>query len=686
MSYVIETISVIEFVENNFRLPRFQRKATWKEKQNFELAISVFQDYPVGVVIVNQERRGSSWLLDGRQRRSALSAMRNNPVELYRWAMSYIGFGKKADETEVTEKYWEKIDRYLQTEETTDDKYDKDKDDDINVYEESDSIQEEEENSLDSFDSVKQREGLQTLLDIILMVHQISPKKGSKWEQTFDFRDYFPFLKYAPIKNNSQIDPKELRRFLLEFLNSMDQENSSELTQESFVDYYLQNFPVNDQNNQNQFKKDVKNRWGNISKSLDVISRSEEIFKSARIGIIRLTNATPLDAQNIFSRTNRGGTQLQDCELLSAKPYWNQPVNSCENQDVEKRIKEMYTILGVSIPEPFVRWDIAATFVSRIKDQNLIFDTYEDERKKREISMDEINLGFKLLGSIYEGGMSRKHVNALEKNRQIMWGNDIDQLANELNTVCTIMLADTFFKYYQSWKRPITKLMGNAIALEFLTIMWLDWKFKGCPENSVSSKTDTLKQDARILFDRLIFEYATRTWRGSGDSKMANDIKNWKDRVKPVAPDDWKNFIVGACKGNYNGQNTTVKTLRPVLYYYYALTECCPTNQVNVSFDVDHIIPQESFEDNKMVDPIYRDSLINLALLPTKENITKKAKALDEITDPWLKEQITAYTGIAEKDFQTYSNIANIKVLHKQRSKLFQSAFDTKRQKVLSNK
>lgn len=78
--------------------------------------------------------------------------------------------------------------------------------------------------------------------------------------------------------------------------------------------------------------------------------------------------------------------------------------------------------------------------------------------------------------------------------------------------------------------------------------------------------------------------------------------------------------------GYYNGQDTTVKTLKPVLYYYYALTSCSPINQINVSFDVDHIIPKERFVGNTMITQTYRDSLINLALLPTKTIFQKKQK------------------------------------------------------------
>lgn len=671
MSYIIEPMPLITFLEDGkLKLPRFQRKATWDKKQNFELAISVFQDYPVGVVIVNQEQN-TSWLLDGRQRRSALSSMRDNPVELYEWARPYIGFGKTADELEVKSKYWEKVERYLQTEEATDDG-----EDDVNPYGEEDEADiATEENS---FDSARQRRGLQTLLDIILMVHQNKPS-GSKWEQTFDFRDCFSRLKYAPMKNNYKIDPKALRRFILELLKAAEQENDGNCTQDFFVEYYLQNFDVKDQT---KFERDVSMKWANIKNSLNVIDSAEKVFADARIGIIRLTNASPLDAQNIFSRINRGGTQLKAEELLSAKPYWNKSVNVAD-QVVIDRIQEMYRNLGIPMPDSIVRWDIAATFISRIKDANLIFDTYEDVRRKKEISMDEISLGFKLLSSIYVQGMSNKHVNELEKNENIKWETDIDQLLQQLNIVCSILLDDTFFKFYQSWKRPITKLMGNAIALEFLTIMWLDWKEKGCP-NTVSGETKALQRDGRILFDKLVFEYATKTWRGSGDSKMSSDIKNWKQRLIAVDAEDWKNFIAGACVGNYNGQNTTVKTLKPVLYYYYALTDCSPRNQVNVSFDVDHIIPKERFVGNTMVSPAYRDSLINLALLPTKDNISKKAKALNEITDTWLRLQISTYAGISEADFDRYSDIANISFLCDARSKVFTTVFTSTRITALS--
>lgn len=675
--YRIEPLSIISFLdENRVRMPRFQRKATWDKKQNFELAISVFQDYPVGVVIVNKEQN-TSWLLDGRQRRNALQNMRNNPLELYEWARNYIGFAKNADEFTVKQEYWDKVEKYLSTEvDVEPDNTAEDETDQIDVYGDAEDIAMDE----NSFDSQKQRKGLTTLLNLILMVHQNKPS-GSKWQQTFDFTKYFDRLKYAPQRNDGKVEPVLLRRFLLELIKDAEFSNDGEVTKEYFIDYYCNAFLIPDANIP-KFKAEVEKRWTEITNSIETINEAEKIFAEARIGIIWLTNASPLDAQNIFSRINKGGTQLKAEELLSAKPYWNVEVQVRE-PEVADLVEKLYKKLDVSKPDSIVRWDLPATIISRIMDQNLIFDDYANI-KSGEIAMDKITLGFKLVSSFFESGMSAKSVIDLEKNNRVNWNSDISAIVDDINKICQILLDTSFFKTLQSWRKPITSLLGNAIALEFLTIIWLDWQERGRPTVS-SADLKAVQRDAKILFDRLVFEYATKVWRGSGDSKMSNDIKNWKTRIVPINKSDWKAFIDGACAGSYNGQSTTVKLLRPVLYYYYVLTDCLPFNQVNTQFDVDHIIPQEAFKDNTMVSQELKDSLGNLALLPRKDNISKKSKKLNEITDPWLKSSITMFTGIQESEFDLYSNIANMPDLKVRRESLFQTAYDTNRDANLAN-
>lgn len=665
MSYTIEPVSIHSFVTNpNIKLPRFQRKATWVKEQNFELAISIYQDYPVGVVIINKEKE-ESWLLDGRQRRSALIQMRENPVVLYDWAKKYIGFKSNEDQSELIVKYWEKVDKYLQREESA-------------SADNEDCYEGEEEEVENSFDSEKQKEGLQTLLDLILMVHQIKSGK-SRWERNFDFTKFFPRIEYANHRENNSINPIKLRKFILDFNT---ERGSKTLTQEYFVQYYLDKFVIID-NKEDKFKEDVDHKWDDLVKAIATIAKSEKVFVDARIGIINLTNVSPLDAQNIFSRINRGGTLLKAEELLSAKPYWNIKVNSSDS-NLKSLVRTMYERIGVEIPKDIYRWDIAATLLQRINDRGLLFDSYRDYAEKGDIAIEQITLGFKLISSVFEGGMSGKHVNDIEKDSCIDWENSIDDLIHDIDKVCEILMTDAFFKYFQSWKKPLSKLMGNAIVLEFISIVLMDWKDQGRPTVS-SAHLTTFKRHSRILFDRLVYEYATKMWRGSGDSKMATDINNWKSRFNPIAKETWLEFIQAACDGSYKGENVTQLILTPVLYYYYVLTDRAPSNIVEAQFDVDHLYPQELFKNNDLIPESDKDCLCNLSLLPKKDNISKSNKSLNEINDAWLIQQIEFYADVKAIDFAKYSNIANIHQLKSLRKPFFEKAFMETRDAKLSN-
>ena len=80
------------------------------------MAISVFKGFPLGVVVVNKEvenRKPLKWLLDGRQRRHALTTMLEDPEALYEWGRKFIGFKQTDSEQEIDEQYWKKIEDYL---------------------------------------------------------------------------------------------------------------------------------------------------------------------------------------------------------------------------------------------------------------------------------------------------------------------------------------------------------------------------------------------------------------------------------------------------------------------------------------------------------------------------------------------------------------------------------------------
>ena len=176
MSYNIETRSITEFVtDSKIKLPRFQRKSTWTAKQNFELAISIFQEYPVGVVIINDEGH-TSWLLDGRQRRSALKDLRANPDLVYDWARKYIKFKSNQDIVEVKQMFWEKIDAYLQQEENDDEDP---VEDDSSVVSEPNLFEEEKDEDLtgpiDELDELNTEE--KTIVDLIQDIQNHGKKK-----------------------------------------------------------------------------------------------------------------------------------------------------------------------------------------------------------------------------------------------------------------------------------------------------------------------------------------------------------------------------------------------------------------------------------------------------------------------------------------------------------------------------
>lgn len=67
------------------------------------------------MVIINDEGH-TSWLLDGRQRRTALKELRANPDLVYDWARKYIQFKPNEPEDQLKEKFWDRVDAYLQRE------------------------------------------------------------------------------------------------------------------------------------------------------------------------------------------------------------------------------------------------------------------------------------------------------------------------------------------------------------------------------------------------------------------------------------------------------------------------------------------------------------------------------------------------------------------------------------------
>lgn len=617
--------------------------------------------------------------MDGRQRRTALSDMRSNPVKLYEWAKTYLAFKANADTDEIKEIFWKKIYVYLQKDsDNSSEGVIEQNTDTSNIDCSDENIGEILPDVESSFDIRRQKDSLDLLLSLILMVHQV--KDGvSRWERLFDFHEFFSFLPYALKKNQFRVDPKELRNFIHKFLEKLESDYADDLTPENFIDYCYQQA---EEKEPTAFEDYIKINWNEIKESIETISKAEKLFSEARIGVIKLINASDWDAQNIFSRINTEGTKLETVELLSAKPYWNRPV-TITDQDTLDRIDNLYKLINITSVEK-VRWDIAATLIGAINDGGLFFEHKNSNTSQRyEVSINEVTLGFKLLSALINGGISKTHISMLETNDK--WDMNINETIDEINLIISILLQNKFFKDFQAWQKPLCTLIGNTPVLEFITILMVLWKEGGSVRGYSTEAAHSLQQKAKILFDRLVFEYTTRMWRGSSDSKFVNDLKRISLRIEPVPQDNWDELIASSCRGIYKGHQISYSTLTPILYYYYVLKEIHPLRAHDVTYDVDHIIPDSKVKNNTLCDPNLKDSLGNLCLLPKKDNISKGKKLLKEITDDWLKSQVSIYTEIDVNDFNKFSDLSNMEAMCEERGALFAKVFKDKRSKALIN-
>jgi hypothetical protein len=140
-------------------------------------------------------------------------------------------------------------------------------------------------------------------------------------------------------------------------------------------------------------------------------------------------------------------------------------------------------------------------------------------------------------------------------------------------------------------------LLSDSIALDFLLVMYNDWKRKDKPIGDYKAKQ--FQKNCFILFDSLIFEYVTKQWRGSADSKIAreiNDLNKKPDIFKPIDESKWITLLTEIINQNsIDGGPITQKLLEPILYHFYSLSKIQGPDS-NFSIEVDHIIPQAIFK------------------------------------------------------------------------------------------
>lgn len=672
--YEIRPESIKTFItDRNVKLPRFQRKQTWDEKKNFQLCISLFKEYPIGVSILSvDEGKGRTvrWLLDGRQRKNALSMMYDDPENIYNWAKKFIGFKNSDQPSEVEEKFYIKINEYIEAD----------------LDEEFESATELGEDDSEGAESGEDdlninAYGLELLVEIIKIIHNRQKKnRYTGFTKPFDFTKYVEKLPYIESDiTGTKLSSRRVKTFIDEYRKYCDDEYIDFENEKSFVQFLDIRADIKDEKKMMAL---VHDNWGAIKERIIIVEKIDGLLTNSKIGMIEVKNLSPSDSQKIFNIINSEGEKLTAVEILSAKPHWNLPVENPSQAAVDAT-RELYTRIG-TVQSDVVRWDMPATFLKRIG-KNIIIKEFSDSKTDFE---KELTVGFKILSGIFVGGVKKEDIEALSKVSDLKWSSDIESLIFDFQNMLKLIISFDYFKYLKSWNTSMMELTSDAVALDFMILTYMDWVRKGKPIGD--SKAKQFQKNCFILWDKLIFEYINKQWRGSSDSKIANNIilmANEPDLFIPVTQERWNSILKEDIFANSTIESIDISMsiMKPLLYHMYCLKYIQGPDS-NYGIEVDHIIPQTLFNESSIPRKgVIQDNLLNLGLLPKDENVAKSNKKLLLIDSQWLKDQIEKYEFISEEKYSEYSNVNNYQKMFDERAEIILEAYGDKRNDILNN-
>lgn len=672
--YEIRPETVKTFItDRNVKLPRFQRKQTWDEKKNFQLCISLFKEYPIGVCILSvDESKGKTvrWLLDGRQRKNALTMIHDDPENIYNWAKKFIRFKNSDQPNELEEKYWEKINEYIEA----------DADEEFEAVTRENGDDDSEVNEINAEENIDESTyGLELLLEIIKIIHN-KQKKNTGFTKPFDFTKYVNRLPYVETENGDvKLSSRKVKTFIDEYTKYCDDEDIESREESSFYQFIELRCDIKDAR---QLKALIHEKWDMITERMLIVDKMDFQLANSKIGMIEVKNLSPSDSQKIFNIINSEGEKLTAVEILSAKPHWNISVDH-PSQATVNAIKKLYTKIG-TVQTDVVRWDLPATLLDRLG-RNIVIKQFTDSKTDFE---KELTCGFKILAGIYAGGVKKEDIEKLSKREDIDWSSDIEKLIYELESMLKLISSFEYFKYFKSWNASVMELTSDSIALNFMILTYKDWIRKGKPMGD--SRAKQFQKNCFILWDKLIYEYINRQWRGSSDSKIAGNILNLErepDLYEPVPAYKWEGLLRDQifAESVIESVDITLALMKPLLYHFYCL-KCIQGPDTDYGLEVDHIIPQTLFNESSIErKDVIQNNLLNLGLLPKNENIAKGNKKLILIDSQWLKDQIVKYEFIPEEMFLEYSNVNNYQKMFDAREQIFLEAYTEKRDNMLNN-
>ena len=481
--YKIKPENVKAFItDRGIRLPRFQRKQTWDEKKNFQLCISVFKHYPIGVCILSRESGKNSsfrWLLDGRQRKNALTMMYKDPENIYNWARKFIKFKNSDQPDELSDKFWNKINEYLE-----EDTLMKDENIAEDEIEDTDEITETLVNdNEESYSSSK--DGLEFLLEIIKIIHN-KKTNGTGFTLPFDFGSYIEGIPYYENGEN-KLSSAKLKTFIDEYRTFCDDNDYNYIESERFYDF-LEDRRVSIKD-ASKLRKLLKERWSAMLDRINILSKIDAMLTRCEIGVIEVENLSASDSQKIFEIINSEGEKLTAVEILSAKPSWNSRIVNVSGR-MEEAVKSLYNQMGIIRPDRIVKWDLPATLLRRV-DFSMILKSFSQD-KKSDFEK-ELTIGFQIMAGIYERSITKNSIESLSRNQHIRWETDYESLIDEFSQMFKLIRTSDYFQYLKSWKTSIHELTSLGCALNFILVTYTVWKKIGKPIGNDSNAKKFIK-------------------------------------------------------------------------------------------------------------------------------------------------------------------------------------------------
>ncbi len=635
-------------MDNQIKLPRFQRKKTWKDKARFELCISLFKGYPLGTIVVKKDEKGgrtTKWLLDGRQRKDTLVEMQN-PETIYRWARGYLGFRISDSKEDIARMFRKKLDDYIQFEHDS----------------------EEDENSGEEYpdqDDTPGREpeldpGLNDLLRIICAVHPMRGK-NSEFGKPFLFEGYrATYIRKDNETGRPYVDGEKLVKWLSPWIDNVDAESLEAKDIEEWFD-----------NGDDNLRREVERNIGGIRNSVKTLQLINDRMNNAPILMIELDNSCEsADSRKIFEIINTKGEPLTGAEILSAKPDWNVPVD-VDDEEKTAHIRSLYGVLGTEVNDA-VRWDIAATFTDSITDDasfilgDVVKTRFEDCRNNEKMFEQKMTAGFKLLSGRYLNSLTKNDIDRLPKTLEDEGGWEHIEFANEIAGICKVLLSDSAFEKFKRADVSLWDLLSNAIAMNFLLLMIKKWKELGKPTAKGNPRRETISC-ARRLFDRMFFEYCTSVWRGASDSRLTRNLEGDLDAMFEIVPEDeWNKLIDSVYTDNrIGGQPASQKIMKALLYYFTLVRS---NIELGEGYEMDHVIPKGRITSSNQ-DADSQDTMINLALLPRDLNERKSENDISAL-DPESRRRICQFEDLDPENVIDMINKADFPRLREMRKNL----------------